>query len=414
MLRESWKRPSLLLVGWAVILLMVFVLRGDLRVERRAPVRHDAAAATAPEPIVVRPQRTSPRQAPTIVRGGRVFDAAGFLVVGADVTIGERDLVRTDADGRFQVEFAAGQSASVTIQAPGARPVHLRMLEGGPDPLRVQLSPAAPWDVVAAPLPPLRLAGEGRVVTADGRPVAGAQVTTLAGVRGAETWARTDEAGRYVLPLVSATPTIVAYQDTPGGGPSGGLCARSEPLRLDRDRGLVPLPDLVAVEACAVRGIVRDTNGATIVGVSVRLRGNGLERQVESGTGGAFHFAGLEPGRYTLRPFAFRGAIGWPEVVTVDRPLIDCELGLRPLADRRLRLVDTEGVPVADAHVAAAFFGERTGVQRTDAQGWTRMQLGSDDLASDWTFDVRIGAEHRAAAVKRFEPQQSTLVVALH
>jgi hypothetical protein len=406
MLRESWKRPSVLLLGWVTILVLVFVWTGDLRVQRTPP--GGTAQGAAREPVVVRPQRATRPEGAVIVRSARVFDATGFLVVGAEITVDGRAPTRSDADGRFQVEVAAGQVASVVVQAPGHGVCHLRVQEASPEPLFVQLSPVAPWDQAAEPLPPLRFAGEGRVVGADGRPVAGAEVTAL----GTDAWARTDASGRYLLPLANTTPVIAVHQ-AGAGDADHGLVARSEPLRLDRDRGIVPLPELVAVAACALRGIVRDVNGVPVAGVPVRVRGEGLERLVETGSGGAFRIGGLGPGSYMLRPFAFRGMLGAPLSVAVDRALADCELSLQPASERRVRVVDTTGAPVVQAAVAATFAGERTSVQPTDAQGWTRVRLADAVLGDAWRFDVRVGDALTAAASARFEPEQATLVVAM-
>lgn len=405
MLRESWKRPSVLLLAWVTVVVMVFVLTGDLRVERSS---RGATQTGACEPVVVRPQRPARPDAAVVVRSARVFDAAGFLVVGAEVSVDGAAPVRTDADGRFQVELAAGHTADVTVQAPGHGVRHLRVQAATPDPLLVQLSPMAPWDRAPEPLPPLRFAGEGRVVGADGRPVVGAAVTAIGG----DAWARTDASGRYVLPLATATP-VIAVHEAGNGDADHGLVARSEPLLLDREHGIVPLPELVAVAGCALRGIVRDEHGVPVAGVPVRLRGAGLERLVETGSGGAFRIGGLEPGRYTVRPFAFRGMLGVPLAVSVDRALADCELSLQPASERRLRVVDTAGAPIADAAVAATFGDERTSVQRTDAQGWTRVRLADAALGDGWRFEVRVGDALTSPASTRFEPEQATLVVAM-
>lgn len=402
MLRESWKRPSFLLFGWATILVLVFVFTGNLRIER--PPRDEAARTEQREPVVVRPQRAARAAMSQFVRTARVFDATGFLLVGADVAIDGGAALRTDADGRFRIELAADQTADVLVQAPGHAPARLRVQSESPEPLLVQLTPAAPWDRAPEPMPPLRFAGEGRVVDPEGRPVAGARVTAI----GTDAWARTDASGRYRLPLADTTPVLAVHDDR-----EHGWAGRSAPLQLERDRGIVPLPELVAATACALHGIVRDAQGVPVVGVPVRLRGDGLERLVETGSGGAFRIGGLEPGHYTLRPFAFRGMLGAPQSVNVDRVLADCELSLRPVREQRLRVVDTAGSPIADAAIAATFAGERTSLQRTDAEGWTRLRLAPPPLGDAWAFDVRVGEALTQPASARFEPEQATLVVAM-
>lgn len=402
MLRDSWKRPSVVVFGWATLLIGVFVLRGDLRVERR-PAVPTAAVATAPTPVVVRPQRAAP-EAAQVVRTGRIFDALGFLLVGAEVLVGDAAPVRSDADGRFEVALAAGAPREVTVQAPGHRTTRIRVHEATPEPLVVQLAFAAPGDAEPAPLPPLPLHGEGTVRDAAGAPVAGALVRALGG----DAWARTDDTGRYRLALTDAAPTLLVH------AAEAGLAVRSEPLQLERERGVVPLPELIAEPAFAVGGVVRDARGTGVAGVPVRLWGDGLDRLIETGDGGAFRIGGLEPGRYTVRPFAFRGAVGVPRDVLLDRPLVDCELVLQPLEEWPLRVLDEGGAPVAAASVAAEFAGERTSVQRTDAEGWTSVRTTAGPLDPTWRFDVRLGDDGRAATVRRYEPEPATLVVAAH
>ena len=51
------------------------------------------------------------------------------------------------------------------------------------------------------------MTGEGVVRGFDGKPLAGALVTVV----GSDAWSRTDEIGRYVLPLSSSTPILVVH-----------------------------------------------------------------------------------------------------------------------------------------------------------------------------------------------------------
>ncbi|MBL9078368.1 MAG: carboxypeptidase regulatory-like domain-containing protein [Planctomycetes bacterium] len=423
MLRESCKRPSIVVAGWTALVIAVFVWRGDLRV-RSAPAAAAESAVAAPRdaaneppgatatatsapasergaPVVVRPQRAVRDLAPSPVRTGRVFDARGFLLVGAFVRVDGREAVRTDADGRFELALGDGASADVAVLADGHRPHRLRVFAASPEPILVQLALAAPGEVEPAPLPPLPLVGEGRVRAPDGRPLVAAIVTEL----GSGAWVRTDATGRYQLPLSGAMPTIVVHAD------ADNLAVRSAPLRLERERGIVPLPELVAAPACAVGGTIRDATGAPVAGVPVRLRGSGLERLVESGAGGSFRIAGLEPGHYVVRPFASRGALGAPQALTLDRPEVAVDLSLRSATERRLHVVDQRGAPVAAATVIATFAGERTAVQRTDGDGFVPLRVAADADPGELAFDVRVGAEGTPVPVERFEAP-ATLVVA--
>ncbi|HEU4420339.1 MAG TPA: hypothetical protein VFT55_15485, partial [Planctomycetota bacterium] len=195
MVRELWRRPSIVVVSWCVIVLTIFVVSGDLRIEGKA-LAPLVTSSSVTQPLVVRPERPSRAPAAGVVtRTGRVFDAMGYLVVGAEVIAMDRAPERTNADGEFRLSLPEDRSTNVLVRASGQHPVWLRANAASPDALVVQLSPAAPWDreATAEPsqLPPARapLRGEGLVRTAAGAPVAGAYVTAV----GSEFWSRTDE-----------------------------------------------------------------------------------------------------------------------------------------------------------------------------------------------------------------------------
>lgn len=416
MVGESWKRPSIVLVVWAAALLLVFVVRGDLRVEapQTAPPAGSVGASSAPavpSPVVVRPERSQrqERKALRLCRG-RVFDATGFLVVGAEVRAQDRDPVRTDADGVFQLEMREGSFTDMLVVASGQRSQWLRASSASPDPLLVQLTPRAPWDDDPAPLQALLdlPVGEGLVRSPGGGPVSGAYVTET----GSDLWSRTDEFGRYALPLRTNPATLVVHQ-ADGGEDERGFAARSEPMHLARTRGLVPLPDIVAAKGGSIRGVVRDDRGAPIAGVPVHLRGEGLVRVAETGPGGTFRIAGLQPGTYAVRPFAFRGALGATQQVVLDRSVVECDLHLQSAEERRLRILDERGSPVAHAYVASGFGGMRNCVAKADAEGWAAVRVGEGGASAGWDFEVRTGADHVPVPVRRFEAEQATLVVAL-
>ncbi|HEX5050893.1 MAG TPA: carboxypeptidase-like regulatory domain-containing protein [Planctomycetota bacterium] len=404
MLRESWKRPSVVVVGWALVLLAVFIVRGDLRVDAEPPVRQ-TVARRASEPVVVRPERAARVPAvPSALRQGRVFDSLGYLVVGAEVIAAERASERTDADGEFRLDLPERRFTDVCIRAKGRLPVWLQAQAISPDPLVVQLAPEAPWDAApSAPAPvAFPLAGEGIVRAPDGSPLVGAYVKAV----GTELWSRTDEIGRYVLPLATSTPTLLVHCPD-NGADQRGFAARSEPLELGRSSGVVPLPELVASPAGNIRGTVRDVRGTPLAGVPVQLRGEGVARVFESGAGGIFRFSGLLPGRYEVRPLAFRGSVGQARDVLLDSPVADCDLHMKSAAERRLRVVDEGGSPVGLVYVSTSIEGQRRGVAQADALGWAAVPV-----AEQTDFDVRT-PEHAPMAVRRFDAEPATLVVAL-
>ncbi len=409
------KRPSVLVGAWTVIVVAVFVARGDLRIAATPsqpfaggsvpgssePRSRDHSASIAP--VVVRAPANG-RAAPTVTRRGRVFDAMGFLVVGAEVVAMDRPPVRTDADGSFQLDLAAAGTADVLVRADGLRPVWLRTSEGSPDALALQLVPSAPWDQPPAPplpLPALRAEGHARGV--DGQPLAGAFVT----VRGGGVWARTDDIGRFVLPLPSTTATLLVHAPD-GGALDTGFAGASQPVVSPREHGAVPVPDLIAEAGAVVRGIVRDARGQPAASVPVWVRGDGLQRIVETGYGGEFRIGGLLHGRYDARPFAFRGAIGVTQEIVLDGQVVDVDLHLVAADEVRLRVVDEGGGPVGGVHVASSIGGVRRGVARTDGEGFV-----SVPVAAQTDFEVRLPPAFASLPVRRFDDEPPTLVVAL-
>lgn len=401
------KRPSVLVGAWTVIVVAVFVARGDLRIEPAPapPPAADASVRAPAQPVVVRRTANGRGPAtPTVTRRGRVFDAMGFLVVGAEVVAMDRPPARTDADGSFQLDFAAAATADVLVRADGLRPVWLRTSEGSPDALVLQLVPSAPWDQPPAPPVPLpTLRAEGHARAADGRPLAGAFVTARSG----EVWARTDDIGRFVLPLSATTATLMVH-DPDGGALDTGYCGISGPFVSPREQGAVPVPDLIGETGAVVRGIVRDAGGQPAPAVPVCVRGDGLQRIVETGHGGEFRVGGLSRGRYDAQPFAFRGAVGVPQEIVLDGPAVDVDLHLVAADEVRLRVVDEGGAPVGGVHVASTIGGVRRGVARADDDGFV-----SVPVAAQTAFDVRLPPAYSALAVRRFDHEPPTLVVAL-
>jgi len=410
--RGRLQKPTLLLAVWAAAMVGFFVARGDLRITTAAPAVPPANVVATAErpvgPVVVTAERGKRRAAPPVqICRGRVIDALGFLVVGAELQA-NGGTARTDADGRFQMEVAPGQPLDVLVRSEGLQPRRVRVWPTSPDPLVLQLAPAAPWDAEPATLPaPSRLQGEGLVRTEQGAPAAFAWVTAL----GSDAWSRTDEIGRYTLTLPGPQVTLLVHQPDANGAPQG-RAARSEAIDVARTDGVVPLPELTATPAGAIRGIVRDPRGAPIEGVPVQLRGLGFTRVLETGPGGAFHAGGLQAGKYTVRPFAFRGALGTPTEITLAGASVDCDLHLQSAEERRLRLLDQRGEPLGRAYVTTAIAGERSSVAQTDAAGWTAVVVCEPDRAAV-AFEVRTGPDLEPAAVRHWDADNATLVVGL-
>lgn len=415
MLERAWQRPSLFVAGTALLWLGVFAASGRLSLGEPAQQEATVDASKvgtrpAAEPTVVRVGRSAPI-APRVEVRGTVLDASGFLVVGAEVTGRDGAAVRTGAAGEFVLALPspgphAAAAIDLRIAATGQRSQWLRGSLVSPDPTVVRLSPSAPWDAsVAEPTAAAaELFGEGFVHGPDGRPVVGAFVT----VHGSGVWAKTDELGRYSLPLSQEAVVLVVHQ--PEAGPDGhGLAVRSQPFTPQRSHGIVPLPELVAEPGALLRGRVADSRGEPIVGVPVEVRGEGIMRVLESGMSGIFRLAGLLPGRYEVRPFPHRGAFGPSQSVQVEEGVAECQVALNVCGERRIRVLDEQGQPVPRAHLASNIDGARCGVAQADQEGWASLRVA--DQRTEWEVRSTVGLA--PLPVRQFEPEAGTIVVAL-
>ena len=146
---------------------------------------------------------------------------------------------------------------------------------------------------------------------------------------------------------------------------AGGFAVRSAPFVAPRDRGVVPLPRLVAAPAGSIRGVVRDASGQPAVGVPVEVRGAGEVRSVATGAGGAFAISGLLPDEYVVEPFAHRGEVGVAAEVRVQQ--VDHRPEVTSLFD-----VDLE-------QVAAVIHARRAGAEQTLLLDTGRLGVRLDD-----------------------------------
>lgn len=388
-------RPSVVVVGAAVLWLAVFGATGRLSLDAgkaQLPVAGDRG------PLVVRADKGKLRTTVVELRG-RVVDAFGEPVVAAELQARSGEQGRTASDGSFAIAFerpVRGDAGFVDlgVTAPGLRGKWQRLALHAPDAPLLRLAPAAPWDAKAvAPEPEVpTLFGEGIVRTFDGKPGVAAFVT----VKGTGVWAKADAIGRYVLPLPAGEVELVAHQTSEAGG---GLAVRSERFRPERDRGVVPLPDLVAEPAVVLHGRVADGAGVPIVGVPVEVRGDGFSRIVESGLSGLFRLAGLLPGRYEVRPMAFRGSLGRPQTVDLDLHGGECNIAMQPVGERRIRILDEDGHPIPRAHVVASIAGNRCAVAQADTDGWATLRTAGE--GSEW--EVRSPERYEALPVQRWQ-----------
>jgi hypothetical protein len=400
-----WNRPSAWVVLWTGVVVGVFVVRGDLRLGDAAAPSPVAIAATQPTAPVSVTAKAKPRAVARRDVACRVFDTLGQPVVGASARASDGVVTAADGDGAFALALAPGEARDVLVSAPGRAPTWLRVSEGSPDAHVVQLEPAAPWDADAAdraPLPqPVRI-GEGVLRDAQGQPLAHAFV----GVAGAALWARTDEHGRFAVPMPAGEAALVACAD--GDSQGAGAFAAATALATPAASARVPLADLHATAANAVRGVLRDSRGEPLAGAFVAVEAAGLRRVVATDAGGAFRVGCLPPGPCRIAPLPWRGALAAAREVALDGRGVDVDLQLALAEPARVRVVDEQGAAVPGAFVAATVDGLRRGVVRADADGYA-----SVPWRADARFDVRFGERLAPLPVRRFEPEPAQLVVGM-
>ena len=121
-----------------------------------------------------------------------------------------------------------------------------------------------------------------------------------------------------------------------------------------------------------------------------------------------FRISGLPAGSYELQPLAFRGAVGTASAVTLDAAAVDVELHLQAVDERRLRVVDERGAPVALVHVASLIAGARRGVAQADAAGYVAVPV-----APATQFEVRAPETFAPLSVKEFRGDEQPAVLVL-
>lgn len=252
----------------------------------------------------------------------------------------------------------------------------------------------------------------GRVVDADGVPLAGVRVAILGALHEADALAVrgesvTDELGRFDVRTAMAGDVWVAAV-APGLRPivhglaiEPGFVDLAQPLRLERGvaisgRVLAGEDPLARVELEAVgprgsrRAQVGDHELALIDG---RLEWGTLS--CTTGADGSWAFQGLAPGRWIVRPRAFRcpTAVFPPGALAaeaIDAPASDVDLRI-PAARLALEVV-ADGEPLAWAEVEVEYRGLRSS-RRADAHG--RLEV---DVSPDEGIAVVVRAPGRTAA----------------
>ncbi len=318
-------------------------------------------------PIVVRRAGATPPPI-TQMAEGRVVDRLGFPVAQARVRVtslaGEsvQDVPNavTDGRGRFQLTWPGLAPRALVVEAPGRHAPTL--VRARSDEMQIVLQDPTPWsgDQFVAAGSEARdeglLVGEGWVRGSAGPTPAGVQVA----VRETGASTRTDETGRFVLPLGSGPCTLVAYDGL-------GAVAVAETFTPSRKQGKIPLPQLELASGPALRGRLITAEGEPLVDAAVVLETGGIERTVRTGQGGMFAVLGLVQGECELSVLPHRGHLGMriPLVVEADADLSDLVLERPRQEPHRVFVVDRRGRPMPFFHVVA---DQLTGLCRAYAQ----------------------------------------------
>lgn len=308
---------------------------------------------------------------------GRVLDNdTGQAIAGARVGLGENLRVETTsgADGAFTLgEWSGDANDEVHAIAEGyARAVALSG-EGNRCDLRLKHG--------ASML--------GRIVGADGAPVAGAMVSALAFHMGTHPWrlsaghATSAADGRFRVDGLDGSTDHTVFVSTPGNA----RLARTVHLAgAETDLGDVALVAPHAIDGRVVAGespVARAKVTAMLRDAPAESRGRGAEN-AERYTDdlGRFRFHDLAAGRYYIL-VQRDGAPGATTDVEVpaDRDVIDVTLRTEPTRDVVVRVVDDRGAPVAGIWVMVSASGRGNPIsQRTDASGTAAFAVPIDDV----------------------------------
>ena len=295
--------------------------------------------------------------------------------------------VLADDEGRFRLRLPV--AAGVTMRAVAVK-------------AGLTVGYSAPLDAstrgLTITLPPGTRVG-GRVVTADGHPIAGVAVTPLVGMRsmpphngvmssegtgGAplDPWAVTGDdgqfSGRTSTGIMALSFTKEGYigseQFVSVAGqakPIEVTLARDAPVtgRVSRKDGTppaetpVPVGEATVVTAASlshgrvVRGRVTDENGQPLGGVifgnSFDLRNDSLV-QSQSGTDGSYEITGLSPDDEFVVGFRKNGFVSVQQWLKAGHDDVTLDVTLRRGVTVRGRVVDRNGVGVAKALVSAS------------------------------------------------------------
>lgn len=337
--------------------------------------------STPPVPAPTRVTLASPRGnalTPGVeaLLAGRVIDAAGRPIDGASIRVlGSRAAADTRSSGAFEVLVPLGDPyRRIEITAKGFQPVIERCAPTDLEAFTVQLAATLPWALPPAlPLPGKRpaLAGEGYVLDADRKPLAGAIITAL------ETGDSTlsDSVGRFLIPIGAPKLTVAVWHPK-------GQAALLDEVKPAQAQGLISLGSVSLAAGLELRGAVKLPDGAPAASAPVVLRHQGLVRRVATDAEGSFQIVGLIAADYSLEVMASNGALGIKRDLRIEGSgAVQGELRLVAEAPHRVRVVDATRTAQAGSYVVAADAEQRRAFAVADADGYAAVRgLGADGL----------------------------------
>jgi RNA polymerase sigma-70 factor (ECF subfamily) len=350
---------------------------------------------------------------------GRVTASSGNPVPKAEVYFAWAEVIgnsfnsyrtpstTTDEDGKYSLPSAGPGTGIMVVRAEGYHlpdlpPDLSRALSGSGIPEGLRVTVPGTGEVVKDLV--LTSCGwvEGRVVDADGKPVAGAAVSLdvpvppaigrwMEPIAAAPVW--TDAEGKFRLDGLAPGEVVIRATHH-----SRGLFGRTGPTKVSE--GVATVVRVEATTGAVVTGTVLREDETAAPGAVLRVAIGGVEKGMESlrekalaaleadteahpvGEGGVFRVAGLAPGTYTLFAVAegctpVRGV----EVVLAAGEVRD-ELRFVFRGERLLtgRVVDENGSPIEGARItirdmeeARVFHGGGVGAGATDADGRFRV-----------------------------------------
>ena len=319
----------------------------------------------------------------------RPFDPEGFMM--AETAFHGRPPIQTGSDGRFRIaDLPLGIRFNLRVHHAELLPEEVNGIEAPTTrPLRIQLSL------------PRSLAG--RVIDAQGEPIANASVTQMESTSAPDgsnvmqslgDQVRTDEEGRFVLSRVK--PGTMQLRVSAFGYRSRD----AQRIRVPEEGEAAPV-EIILEPGTSLQGQVLDSQGQPVPGASVHAWGPAREGQTfvnasaSTDEEGRYELVDLEPGPHEIEAFVFGEGRRARAAVEIQPGRNRLDLRLPGGVEVSGRVVDSQGAPVPAASLSLAPV-QRNG-SATGAQGLSSAD-GSFVLADIPDGEYRLTASRQGFA----------------